>query len=191
MHPVHFEGATEVKKPEDMTDEQCIPAIYGEGAMAYAPWLYTCQMNYAALRVKCDRYEKALKEINGSGGKLIPHKHEMIAIANEALSGEGKEVVPAQWWEGLAIHELPTYVKVITDKCAEVTGLYCKVFKWSIINAVTNGDFGAEIEGYEPDYLCRPEFNYPGQIYGRLNICHLIPATEEEFEAYITHSNNK
>lgn len=24
MHPVHFEGATEVKKPEDMTDEECM-----------------------------------------------------------------------------------------------------------------------------------------------------------------------
>lgn len=24
MHPVHFEGSTEVKKPEDMTDEQCM-----------------------------------------------------------------------------------------------------------------------------------------------------------------------
>lgn len=26
MHPVHFEGATEIKKPENMTDEQCISA---------------------------------------------------------------------------------------------------------------------------------------------------------------------
>lgn len=26
MHPVHFEGATEIKKPEDMTDEQCTSA---------------------------------------------------------------------------------------------------------------------------------------------------------------------
>lgn len=24
MHPVHFEGSAEVKKPEDMTDEQCM-----------------------------------------------------------------------------------------------------------------------------------------------------------------------
>lgn len=24
MHPVHFEGSTEVKKPADMTDEQCM-----------------------------------------------------------------------------------------------------------------------------------------------------------------------
>lgn len=24
MHPVHFEGATEVKKPKDMTDEECM-----------------------------------------------------------------------------------------------------------------------------------------------------------------------
>lgn len=26
MHPVFFEGATEIKKPADMTDEQCISA---------------------------------------------------------------------------------------------------------------------------------------------------------------------
>lgn len=24
MHPVHFEGSTEIKKPEDMTNEQCM-----------------------------------------------------------------------------------------------------------------------------------------------------------------------
>lgn len=26
MHPTHFEGAVEIKKPESMTDEQCISA---------------------------------------------------------------------------------------------------------------------------------------------------------------------
>lgn len=26
MHPVHFEGAVEIKKPENMTDEQCTSA---------------------------------------------------------------------------------------------------------------------------------------------------------------------
>ena len=36
---------------------------YRQGAMAYAPWLYTCQTNYAALQAKCGRYEKALKDI--------------------------------------------------------------------------------------------------------------------------------
>jgi hypothetical protein len=39
------------------------PALYYEGAIAYAPWLYTCQMNYAALQAKVDRYEAALKII--------------------------------------------------------------------------------------------------------------------------------
>jgi hypothetical protein len=31
MHPVHFEGAVEIKKPESMTDEQCMSvwAKYG------------------------------------------------------------------------------------------------------------------------------------------------------------------
>ena len=49
--------------------------------------------DYAALQARCDRYEKALKEINGSGGKLIPPKDDMIAIANEALNGEGEKEV--------------------------------------------------------------------------------------------------
>jgi len=26
MHPIFFEGSVEIKKPEDMTDEQCISA---------------------------------------------------------------------------------------------------------------------------------------------------------------------
>lgn len=26
MHPVHFEGATEIKKPDNMTDEECMSA---------------------------------------------------------------------------------------------------------------------------------------------------------------------
>lgn len=35
MHAVHFEGATEIKKPEDMTDEQCMSlwAKYGFGKL--------------------------------------------------------------------------------------------------------------------------------------------------------------
>ncbi len=35
MHPVHFEGSTEVKKPENMTDEECISlwAKFGFGKL--------------------------------------------------------------------------------------------------------------------------------------------------------------
>ena len=38
MMPVHFEGATEIKKPEDMTDEQCtsIWAKYGMDGLKVA-----------------------------------------------------------------------------------------------------------------------------------------------------------
>lgn len=35
MHPVHFEGSTEIKKPENMTDEECMSlwAKFGFGAL--------------------------------------------------------------------------------------------------------------------------------------------------------------
>jgi len=35
MHPVHFEGSTEIKKPENMTDEQCMSlwAKFGFGTI--------------------------------------------------------------------------------------------------------------------------------------------------------------
>jgi hypothetical protein len=31
---------------------------YQSGAMGYAPWLYTCQTNYAALQAKCEQAEQ-------------------------------------------------------------------------------------------------------------------------------------
>lgn len=44
---------------------------------------------YAALwqaaEAKAERYEKALREIYGHAG-FVPHKHEMITIAREALT---------------------------------------------------------------------------------------------------------
>jgi hypothetical protein len=48
---------------------------------------------YDTLQAKCERYKKALKEISGHAGQLIPPKHEMIAIANEALAGDGEKEV--------------------------------------------------------------------------------------------------
>jgi hypothetical protein len=91
------------------------PAIYGEGAMAYAPWLYTCQMNYAGLQAKCDKYEAALKEISGEpysigqeGCTWGDSKYDSVSaaagynaaidnttrIANEALSAGEVEKEP-------------------------------------------------------------------------------------------------
>jgi hypothetical protein len=87
---------------------------YKSGSMAYATWLYTCQINYAALRAKCDRYEAALKIVQnwqlpptgqfwdneqtqpmsygacyGSNGE----RDYMRNVANEALSaGEGEKI---------------------------------------------------------------------------------------------------
>lgn len=71
---------------------------YKSGALAYAPWLYTCQMNYAALKAKCDRYEKALKglkEYTSSCAEDASHidHDEIIDRITEALSGEGEKEV--------------------------------------------------------------------------------------------------
>lgn len=41
---------------------------------------------YETALARAERAEKALKEICGYGGVLVPAKHTMIAIANEALT---------------------------------------------------------------------------------------------------------
>jgi hypothetical protein len=148
--------------------------------------------NHEALQARCDRYEKALKQIRfvhkSSDSSAAWHLQHAQNIAIEALNGEGEKEEPAkQWWEGKAISEMPEYVKVIREDCVKDTGLYCKVHRWSTIGDLLpalKGQFGAELIGYEPDYLSHTELSFPGQIYGRLNATHLIPATKEEYEAY-------
>jgi hypothetical protein len=148
------------------------------------------------LQAKCEKYEVALKDIakqskidemdaNEVDGDISEGYDAIIKVAREALSaGEGDKEVERQWWEGMAIHDLPEYVKVIKEECAKDTGLYCKVFKWSIIDTTKGQYFGAELDGYEPSYLCQRELNFPGQVYGRLNIIHLQPATEADYNSY-------
>lgn len=73
-----------------------ILATYEAAAMTYAPWLYTCQTNYATLQARCDIYEKALKEIRyvhkSSDSSAAWQLNQAQNIAIQALSGEGKEV---------------------------------------------------------------------------------------------------
>lgn len=95
---------------------------------------------------------------------------------------------PLHWADERKIEDMPEYVKVISEDCAKDTGIYCKVYRWSEIDNVLpnlKGQLGAEIEEYQPDYLIRTEFNFPGQVYGRLIATHLLPATKEEYEAYV------
>lgn len=92
-----------------------------------------------------------------------------------------------QWWEERKPEEMPEYVKVIREDCVNDTGLYCKVYRWSVFDekiSLIKGQYGAELEGYSPLYLARTELNFPGQVYGRLNATHLQPATCEEYQAY-------
>lgn len=51
---------------------------YETGAKKYAE-------KWQEAEARADRYEKALKEIYGHAG-FVPHKHEMITIAREALT---------------------------------------------------------------------------------------------------------
>jgi hypothetical protein len=172
-----------------------------EGA---SDWENDCK----ALQAKCDRYEALLRGVHKKAKEgIFPHLPvetmgaqkciEIDKVLTEALSaGEGdeKEKKP-EWWTGKTINDMPEYIKVINEGCANDTGLYCKVHKWSKIDNILpdlKSQIGAELVGYEPDYLIRSELNFPGQIYGRLNAVHLLPATKEEYEAYLqTHSNNK
>lgn len=92
-----------------------------------------------------------------------------------------------EWWEGRTLKEMPAYVKVIREDCAKDTGLYCKVYKWHTYDdkfPLVEGQLGAELEGYKPPYILNSRFNFEGQIYGRLNATHLLPATAEEYEAF-------
>src|SRR4051812_40933853 len=57
---------------------------------------------------------------------------------------------PLPWWKDRKVEDMPEYVKVINEVCAKDTGLYCRVFKWSIIDTTKEQYFGAELDGYEP-----------------------------------------
>jgi seryl-tRNA synthetase len=49
--------------PEHSRDQNTACRItYRNGAMAYAPWLYTCQMNYAGLKTKHDELQQQFAE---------------------------------------------------------------------------------------------------------------------------------
>ena len=90
---------------------------YRSGALAYAPWLYTCQTNYAALKPKVDRYDELYRLCFSNLAKLRARcqdnermvsmgdniraiieetTNSMLAMgpflvqSNEALSGEGE-----------------------------------------------------------------------------------------------------
>lgn len=84
---------------------------------------------------------------------------------------------PLLWWKDRKVEDMPQFVKVIPEDISERTGLICKVHRWSPIEnkfASAEGDVGAELEGYEPSYLCRDELNFPGQKYGRPPLFHLL-----------------
>ena len=82
-----------------------------------------------------------------------------------------------KWWEGLAVDELPKYVKWVDGNDVE----YFKVDEW--IRFQTD-DFSAEggTLFMHDDYCTQFVYNYDGEIY---------PATEAEYNDYITKLNSK
>lgn len=76
------EAAT-IKMPENNDYQAGIIKGYQEGYEA-AGEKYAALMEQAEARA--ERAEKALREICGQGGQLIPAKHDMITIAREALT---------------------------------------------------------------------------------------------------------
>jgi hypothetical protein len=80
---------------------------------------------------------------------------------------------PLKWWEGLAIDELPVYVKLIFGNRIG----YChKVVEWVGVNS--NG---------VPLYSFYNKANY----LSTMCLSELLPATEAEYQEYITKLNGK
>lgn len=94
---------------------------------------------------------------------------------------------PLQWWEYRKPEEMPEYV--ITNYKDSTTGdglrngAVFKVEKWvtETFIGVDGLQLFAHIEGYKPSWLIR----FPQWQNGRVNACHLTPATEEEYETYL------
>lgn len=125
----------------------------------------------------------------------IPIKHIPGSFMREGFfSGYPHLFKKMEWFEERTIEEMPEYVKVIREDCIKDTGLYCKVFRWTVFDdkfPTVAGQYGAELEGYTPLYLVRTELNFAGQVYGRLNAFNLQPATIAEYEQYINQKEKQ
>lgn len=134
-------------------------------------------------------------EDKAEGFVYIPYKHKPKNFMWESFFTLFPHLFKKmEWWEERKSEEMPMYVKVIREDCAKDTGLYCKVFRWTVFDEkiqIITGQYGAELEGYTPLYLARTELNFPGQVYGRLNVTHLIPATLAEYEQYINQKEKQ
>lgn len=91
------------------------------------------------------------------------------------------------WWEYRAVEDMPEYV--ITNYIDEFkgkgvlqNGMVFKVEQWATqtFPTIKEPQLLANLEGYTPDYLWRT----PEQKTGRVNCCHLLPATEQQYIDY-------
>lgn len=125
-----------------------------------------------------------------SVGEILPviGTEMYIKGRTEFLSSYPHLFQPLPWWSDREVEDMPEYVKVIVPDIAKDTGEFCKVHRWSVIEFPHLTDNpGAEIVGYTPNYLQHERFNFEGQVYGRINAVHLVPATREEYEQYKQH----
>lgn len=97
-----------------------------------------------------------------------------------------------QWHDYISSELLPKYVKIIADdidtriRLFQDAGLFCEVNKW-VKEKRDNGEEAtlAYINGYTPSWRTNEE------EFGRLHICYLEPATEEEYLNYINSKSEK
>jgi hypothetical protein len=82
---------------------------------------------------------------------------------------------PLKWWEGLDIDELPKYVKWVDGNDVE----YFEVDKWVLAEPLEWYADGTLFTYGDGDWLA---YNYDGEIY---------PATEAEYQDYLTNLNGK
>jgi hypothetical protein len=91
---------------------------------------------------------------------------------------------PLKWWEGLAVDELPKYIKwELDDSITE----YFKVVEWLLIKNDEDDEDGRlfvteEIDNDGDAFTWDFAYNYDGEIY---------PATDAEYNDYITKLNGK
>lgn len=92
------------------------------------------------------------------------------------------------WSERRKAEDMPEYVMAnyadkLEGKGVLQNGMIFKVEQWAteIFPTIKYPQLLANLEGYTPDYLWRT----PDQKTGRVNACHLLPSSEQEYIDYI------
>lgn len=102
-----------------------------------------------------------------------------VAIANEALNGEGEP-----WWQELAIENMPQYVKI--------TGVGCSIIQDSIVKVEGAGVFDDPMfDNMGEPYVLLRDKHFEDRGLTRMNCKNCVPATAAEYEACLQTLNVK